>query len=150
MGSPFYNKNKSKLRKPVKTEMLDEVNLGSIGSKPKKEKRYGSAPEPSVAPRNNVQQVLRKPLENFSKDKSIKPKMPKLPEMIQRDYTPNFRPLPSPPKAKEFPIKNNEKSVPILEAYTPPQFEGAKPLAQSNQKRIYSTFKEQMEQLKNK
>jgi hypothetical protein len=32
----------------------------------------------------------------------------------------------------------------------PAQFEGAKPLAQSSQKKIYSTFKEQMEQLKNK
>lgn len=147
MGSPFYNKNKSKLRKPVKTEMLDEVNLGNLKSKPREEKIYGSAPEPSV--RNNVQKVLRTP-KNYAKP-IPKPDYPEPVEQVKVDYIPP-RPLKNPTKQYIKPNYdlNKRKLNPIIEAHAPAQFEGAKPLAQSNQKRIYSTFKEQMEQLKNK
>lgn len=138
MGSPFYNKDKSKLQKPPKMQHLDEVVVNAP--------RYGSkAPMPKY---DNVQRTLpsrpaiKEPTQKIKKDF-------KLPEPIKNDYIPP-RPLPSTPKAKEFPIKNNERSVPILEAYTPPKFEGAKPLAQSRQRKIYSSFKEQMQQLKNK
>ena len=144
MGSPFYNKNKSKLKKPVKTEMLDQVNLGNIGSKPKKEKRYGSAPEPSV--RNNVQQVLRTP-PNYAKP-IPKPNYPEPANQVKVDYIPPS-PLKNPTKQYIKPKINKPKLNPIIEAHATAQFEGAKPLAQSNQKRIYSTFKQQMEQLKN-
>jgi len=47
-------------------------------------------------------------------------------------------------------IKQPTKLNPIIEAYNPPKFEGAQPLAQTQQKKIYSTFKQQMQQLKNR
>ncbi len=143
MPSPFNYKNKDKIKKPkpMATEALREIDLGTIG------KSYGSAPEPSV--RNNVQKVLRTP-QNYAKP-NYKPDYPKPVEQVRVDYVPP-RPLKNPTKQYIKPNYdlNKRKLNPIIEAHAPAQFEGAKPLAQSSQKRIYSTFKQQMEQLKNK
>ena len=146
MGSPFYNKDKSKLQK-TKMEKLPEIVV-TANAKKFRGKQYGAAPKPKQIPKNNSYQTTL-PKAPQVKRMSLKPNYPLPAKQIQVDYIPP-RPLPNPPKAKEVPMKKNyTPKVPILEAYTPPQFEGAKPLAQSNQKKIYSSFKEQMEQLKN-
>ncbi len=141
MGSPFYNKDKGKLREAYKTEKLNEVDLGTLKNKKSNDGYYGSAL------RNNVQQVL--PTAPEMVKKNMKPESPKPAKPVKVDYIPP-RPVKNPRKQIIKPIVRKPKLNPIVEAYVPAQFEGAKPLAQSSQKKIYSTFKEQMEQLKNK
>ena len=133
MGSPFYNKDKSKLQKPAKVQQLDEVVINAP-----KGKAFGSK-----AMKNHATYKL--------------PKTTELPKQVKVDNIPS-RPLKTPSerivkKSVAEPI--NEKlikhsTIMPIEAYAPSQFEGAKPLVQSSQRKIYSTFKEQMEQLKNK
>jgi hypothetical protein len=133
MGSPFYNKDKSNLKKPVKIEQLDKIVINAP-----KGKAFGS-----------------KALKDHATYKL--PKTAELPKPVKVDNIPS-RPLKTPSerivkKSVAEPI--NEKlmkhsTVMPIEAYAPAKFEGAKPLVQSSQRKIYSTFKEQMEQLKNK
>ena len=148
MGSPFYNKDKSKLQEK-KMEKLPEIVV-TANAKKFGGKQYGAAPKSEIKqiPKATSYQTTL-PKAPQVKKMSLKPNYALPAKQIQVDYIPP-RPLPNPPKAKEVSMKKNyTPKVPIIEAYTPPQFEGAKPLAQSNQKKIYSSFKEQMEQLKN-
>ena len=134
MGSPFYNKDKSNLKKPVKIEQLDKIVVNAP-----KGKAFGS-----------------KALKDHATYKL--PKTAELPKPVKVDNLKGSRVLNEPSerimkKSVAEPIKQklmkNSTFMPI-EAYAPAQFEGAKPLVQSSQRKIYSTFKEQMEQLKNK
>lgn len=138
MGSPFYNKDKSKLQKPAKMQQLDEVVINAP-----KGKAFSSK-----AMKNHATYKL--------------PKTAELPKQVKVDNIPYYidqpRPLKTPSErivkksvAKPFNEKLMKHSTVMpIEAYAPAQFEGAKPLVQSSQRKIYSTFKEQMEQLKNK
>lgn len=133
MGSPFYNKDKSKLQKPAKMQQLDEVVINAP-----KGKAFGSK-----AMKSHATYKL--------------PKTAELPKQVKVDNIPS-RPLKTPSErivkksvAKPFNEKLMKHSTVMpIEAHAPAQFEGAKPLVQSSQRKIYSTFKEQMEQLKNK
>jgi len=146
MGSPFYNKDKSKLQK-TKMEKLPEIVV-TANAKKFGGKQYGAAPKPKQIPKNTSYQTTL-PKAPQVKRMSLKPNYPEPAKQIKVDYIPpqELRKPLSP--VKPLPKAKAPKLSPIIEAYVPAQFEGAKPLAQSNQKKIYSSFKEQMEQLKN-
>lgn len=143
MGSPFYNKDKSKLQK-TKMEKLPEIVVTANGKK-FGGKQYGAAPKPK-----NTSYQTTLPKAPQVKRMSLKPNYPLPAKQIKVDYIP-----PQELRKPLSPVKPLQKAKapklsPVIEAYVPAQFEGAKPLAQSGQRKIYSTFKEQMEQLKNK
>ncbi len=147
MGSPFYNKDKSKLQK-TKMEKLPEVVV-TANAKKFGGKQYGAAPKSEIKqiPKATSYQTTL-PKAPQVKKMSLKPNYPNPAKQIKVDYIPP-RPLKNPTKQYIKPKINKPKLNPIIEAHAPAQFEGAKPLAQSNQRKIYSSFKEQMEQLKN-
>lgn len=143
MGSPFYNKDKSKLKKPVKIEQLDKIVINAP-----KGKAFGSKAmkDHATYESNGYQRPLSKPLDISPSKKDKKPRL--TPSRVLNE--PSER-IMKKSVAKPFNEQLMKKSTVMpMEAYAPAQFEGAKPLVQSSQRKIYSTFKEQMEQLKNK
>jgi len=140
MPSPFNYKNKDKIKKPkpMATQALDAIDLGSISN------TYGSAPKAEAT--SKFKKVLpaapRDKMEFAMPPKDMHPNKPvyKAPRPIRKPSVQSYDNV----------AKQPTQLNPIIEAYVPRQFKGAEPLAMDNQKRIYSTFKEQMEQLKNK
>lgn len=151
MPSPFNNvkKNRDKKKKPMGTQSLAEVDLGTIR---KGSNRSYTSSGPRIIGNNfkstSYQTTLPKAPQ--VKKMSLKPNYPEPAKQIKVDYIPP-RPVRRPTRQSyDNVVKQPTKLNPIIEAYTPPQFEGAEPLAQTQQKKIYSTFKQQMQQLKNR
>jgi len=139
MPSPFNYKNTDK-DPGIKTERLNPVVVTGkkkqdgwrSGKYPKFEKRIQKTNIPSVTVPKYKESY--KPL--------LTPKIKTKQLLPQTGTIQRFSP-------KEQ-IKKPTKLNPIIEAHIPAQFEGAKPLAQTQQEKIYSTFKQQMQQLKNR
>lgn len=150
MPSPFNNvkKNRDKKKKPVGTQTLAEVDLGTIRKGSSRDNYSWGGSYTSSGPRI-IGSNFKKTLPSAPRDKMEFAKPPQVMQTKVEYREP--RPVRKPTRQSYDNVINKPTKLnPIIEAYTPPQFEGAEPLAQTQQKKIYSTFKQQMQQLKNR